>query len=902
MKTYKKIGLFLSIALSLATVLLIHSSKAVAAGSLTKSQLDNATYTLVKTSSSEIVINMTVGGASYEFKDKNLFDSQSNFKATDTNGPFCDGTLYGSSGSKGITLTSNNPPIASVNLDYTATDGSCQNFQKSNITLSADNGSSSTGTVQQGDACTGGTDCANGVCTKTGGDCATTNSSSVCEQNGAGWALAWMACPVLEAASGLTNLLIDMFENLLSFDVSQLGSISDPNSGAFKIHQSWALIRDIASALVVIVMLIMVFSQAASFGPFDAYTIRKMLPRLIAAVILIQISWAGVSWVIDLVNAIARGIANLMYWPFGGAGKMDLWNLLRGAHIVNGTAVAINWAALVIIGVIGAVFLFSMLGVALVAAIGLLFAVITLIFRKILIIALLIFVPLALLAWILPGTERYWKMWKDNFIKVLFMFPIAVAIIAAGRVFASISATNDSNQFLNLIFIVVGFFGPLFLLPKTFKWGGQAMQLAGNGIMRASTKVSERPKKFMDKRQEGWSAERQRQSRERYAKGEGFNITRPWRRPLDLMRSGQVDPTLWGRRRRQAMDSYVAQGVDSEESDIKAANARVQRQIDILSPDDQDNFARELAAGRRVKLSEDGTHIVKEKYREKYIDEDGIEKERQGERFAYEGSYSYDEKNRPIVSGSGKANVTERRAGLDQIARLGGEGNIKGIQDIYEQVMGSGNQEEIEMMNGFKTAQAGTLFKKLPHIYKNTHYFEPIDPSNPEAHSVHRTVEGMGAEDITALSGTGYGTLAKVLQDRIQSTALSETEKNGARQDLARLVTITNQALSNPSTSSRVPPDIARRLKDLLSVPGSPEQPNVRAIVGEDMAQSIINTVNQREGIATAPATQPTPPAQTYSPNPTGAYTYRPSTGVNTPTEGELNIPRDDNPPNNPNQ
>jgi hypothetical protein len=350
------------------------------------------------------------------------------------------------------------------------------------------------------------------------------------------------------------------------------------------------------------------------------------------------------------------------------------------------------------------------------------------------------------------------------------------------------------------------------------------------------------------------------------------------------------------------MDSYVAQGVDSEESDIKAANARVQRQIDILSPDDQDNFARELAAGRRVKLSEDGTHIVKEKYREKYIDEDGIEKERQGERFAYEGSYSYDEKNRPIVSGSGKANVTERRAGLDQIARLGGEGNIKGIQDIYEQVMGSGNQEEIEMMNGFKTAQAGTLFKKLPHIYKNTHYFEPIDPSNPEAHSVHRTVEGMGAEDITALSGTGYGTLAKVLQDRIQSTALSETEKNGARQDLARLVTITNQALSNPSTSSRVPPDIARRLKDLLSVPGSPEQPNVRAIVGEDMAQSIINTVNQREGIATAPATQPTPPAQTYSPNPTGAYTYRPSTGVNTPTEGELNIPRDDNPPNNPNQ
>lgn len=656
-------------------------------------------------------------------------------------------------------------------------------------------------------------------------------SGDACFDNGSGWSFSWIACPLLKAADELTTFLVNNFEEQLAFNVSQLGSTNDPKSGSYKIHQTWSLIKNIASALVVIVMLIMVLSQAISVGPFDAYTVRKLLPRLVAVVILMQISWPLFTYVIDIVNNLGRGIADIMYLPFGGADNMDLWSLLNNAELSQGALTAMSWGGLVVFGVLGVAFLFTMLGLAFMAIIALLFAWVTLIFRKILIITLLIFAPLALLAWTLPGTEKYWKLWRENFLKILMMFPIIMAIIGAGRVFAYVVGTPDTNKFTALIFIMVGFFGPLFLLPRTFKWGGQAMNLAGERIMGIGNNLGNQQKKFMESRQQGWSAERKRRSQERYSKGEGFNWSAPWRRPIDLVRSGQVDPTLWGRRKRQAMDAYVAQGVESEDADIKAANTRAQRKIDLLLPDDQDTFARELAAGNHVRISDDGSRI-----------------ERDG---AGNVLYETDRSGRRR-----QATLLERRAGLDQITRLGGEGNIEVIQQNFEQAMASKDREQIEMMNSFKTAQAGTLFKKLPHIYKNPHYFEalgsnPLDPANTETHSVHRTVEGIGGDDITQLSGTGFGTMVQTLRDRISANPADTV----AQADLSRLLTVTHQALTDPATATRVPPDVARRLRNLST------QADVRSVVGDTLADNAIEIVNRREGVAAAPgAPAPVPP------------------------------------------
>jgi hypothetical protein len=114
-----------------------------------------------------------------------------------------------------------------------------------------------------------------------------------------------------------------------------------------------------------------------------------------------------------------------------------------------------------------------------------------LLFREILILACVILGPLALLAWILPGTAKYWKMWWENFSKALLIFPLIMALIAVGRVFAWVIGANEGNPgMFDWFGVLIGFFLPYYLLPKTFKWGGSLMASAGSAINGAMKPIS----------------------------------------------------------------------------------------------------------------------------------------------------------------------------------------------------------------------------------------------------------------------------------------------------------------------------------------------------------------------------------------------------------------------------
>jgi hypothetical protein len=146
-----------------------------------------------------------------------------------------------------------------------------------------------------------------------GGDAAT--PADTCELSSNGFSLAWLMCPVLLAGEEISNNLINAFENELSFNVSQGLGGKDSQAG---VEKTWSLFKNIATAILVILMLVMVFSQAVSIGPFDAYTVRKMLPRLVIVAIAIQLSWPLVAFIIDRFDDIGRGIANIMKFSFGG--------------------------------------------------------------------------------------------------------------------------------------------------------------------------------------------------------------------------------------------------------------------------------------------------------------------------------------------------------------------------------------------------------------------------------------------------------------------------------------------------------------------------------------------------------------------------------------------------------
>lgn len=381
--------------------------------------------------------------------------------------------------------------------------------------------------VSKGGACNGGADCVDGQCTKDNGDCTNTQAPT-CESNfDSGFE--WIICGGLKladaAAGGFSNFVDDQLCFKTGPTSSTGGVICHGNDNLNdNVKTAWGIFKNIATALLVIVMLVMVISQAIGGGPFDAYTVRKMLPKLVVAVILMQISWVLFKWTIDLSNDLGKGIQNLMYAPFGGADNMQLDKLIGNAAQTHTVGTNNTWAFFTILAGLGGAIanLPGLLTLALFVVVALATAFFVLILRKILIILLIILAPVALIVWILPGTQRYWKMWQDNFTKLLLMFPLIMALIAGGRIFAYIvsggaqPATgllphlavahiagipvpyfSSVSSFADIAIIVFAYFGPYLLLPKAYTWGGQFMSAA---VSQVNDRIS---KPTMEKGREG---------------------------------------------------------------------------------------------------------------------------------------------------------------------------------------------------------------------------------------------------------------------------------------------------------------------------------------------------------------------------------------------------------------
>ncbi len=611
-------------------------------------------------------------------------------------------------------------------------------------------------------ACETGFDAGKAALDSTGDD------SAACEKNGTS-GIEYLACPILRSIDGIVTSVRGFVEGQLNFKISE-------NLNP-QVKQAWAVFRILGTAVLVIVMLVTILAQASGgVGFLDAYTIRKMLPKIIAAIILIQLSWVMAIYAIQLANAFGQGIGDLLAAPFGGPDNLGLDKLIGSVGdwgpnvVVTGGLLAGILA--VLLNPFGALMLGFLVFVAAMVALA------VLLFRKALIIGCVIFAPVALVMWILPGTNKYYKIWSDNFLKALMLFPLIMAMITVGEIFAWIVGrpTDNSGGLFGILAVLLGFFGPYYLLPKAFGWGGSALKAASGSVTGWGNKMSEKPKSYINARKEGYADQKRRLSAERVSRGKSSLLRG------DQFRSGQWDPLLGlpgSKRRERAMTDYIAKGVGSEADDVKAATTRAQHSIDNIHPDDQDDYARALARGERPNV-ENGRLVYKK-------DAAGdILKNTQGEN--------------QIESG-GEASLIERQAGLNELARLGGEGNIATIQRRFNEVMQNGSAEEIAMMNKFTKDNISKLFPALPHLFKNSDYATTGD--------LHRTIDGLKAEDMSSLSSSGFNSIVDTLEGRI-STNPNDTE---ARADLARLMSVYNQASANSNIAGGISADINRRMK-----------------------------------------------------------------------------------------
>lgn len=274
---------------------------------------------------------------------------------------------------------------------------------------------------------------------------------------------------------------------------------------------------------------------------FDAYTVKKVVPRLVAAAILIQLSWPIFTYLIFVVGQIAWGIEGLLYAPFGGSEMLELKNILAAGTDIN---VITSGGVLILSGVVGGLALgllglLSLLGTVL---LGLLIAFFVLAVRQVVLVVLLVTAPVALVAWILPNTEKVWKLWWESFSKLLFMYPLILFLIAGGKIAAYLVATsegiNTGNAGFRVAIILIAFFAPYFLVPATFKVAGSAFANITGLVNDRGKGAFDRLKQYRGKKtSENW------QKTKGFSRFEGNNkLTRGINTALGGAAAG---PTAW---------------------------------------------------------------------------------------------------------------------------------------------------------------------------------------------------------------------------------------------------------------------------------------------------------------------------------------------------------------------
>ncbi len=255
-----------------------------------------------------------------------------------------------------------------------------------------------------------------------------------------GTALRWIACPVVSAGEAITTVLDETINYFLTTDTTKIfGSaskgVSDPgdpsstptSSGFYK---AWSTFRNLGIGLVAIAGVVMVMSEALGLQIVDAYTVRKVLPRLLIAVIGISLSWSFMYFLITMFNRLGTGTADLIYSSFSG---------VKGASTVGSSASTIFVqyfgiaGGLLALGVLG---ILSFLGTLILA---LLVGIAVLILREGIIIMSVIIAPLAIASYVLPNTAKFANFWWSTFFKALMAFPIITGFIAICKVMALIS-------------------------------------------------------------------------------------------------------------------------------------------------------------------------------------------------------------------------------------------------------------------------------------------------------------------------------------------------------------------------------------------------------------------------------------------------------------------------------
>lgn len=268
-------------------------------------------------------------------------------------------------------------------------------------------------------------------------------------------ALGWLVCPATGKIAQAVDFLYGAIENLLIVEPIKI-------EDGTPIYEIWKYCRALTNIIFIIMFLVAIYSQVTGFG-ISNYGLKRALPKLIVAAVLINLSFIICSLLVDASNITGNGIRGL-FTTIAESATIEhsvtttnisvvgvAGGILGGSAIIIGTAYAAS---------VGTFYLFVpiVVGMLLSLVVGLF----TIALRQAVIALLVMVAPLAIIANILPNTENLFKKWKDTLTQMLIFYPIFSLLFGASNLAGFAIAASSDNIFGALLGMCVQVFPLIF--------------------------------------------------------------------------------------------------------------------------------------------------------------------------------------------------------------------------------------------------------------------------------------------------------------------------------------------------------------------------------------------------------------------------------------------------------
>ncbi|MBR6532317.1 MFS transporter [Candidatus Saccharibacteria bacterium] len=292
----------------------------------------------------------------------------------------------------------------------------------------------------------------------------------------------WLVCPIMEVTSKAVDSLYDVIEGLLV--VQPLAA--DGNSPVYKV---WNYCLGITNVVFIVFFLIVIYSQITGVG-ISNYGIKKVLPKLIVAIVLVNLSFHICALAVDVSNIVGASLRGL----FENI-PIQLGDVVVSSQLSFSDAAyaALGGASIGLVGSFAAFeagALFMMIPAIIGGLIAIVSGLITIAIRQAVVILLVMISPLALVCYMLPNTENLFKKWKNLFTKMLVFYPMFSLLFGAANVAGwaiIVSGLSNGSMFMVILGLAVQVF-PLFACWSLMKMSGTFLSNVNNTIRGLAAK------------------------------------------------------------------------------------------------------------------------------------------------------------------------------------------------------------------------------------------------------------------------------------------------------------------------------------------------------------------------------------------------------------------------------